>query len=107
MNEADALDIMQAAVWTVLVAAGPAVLAAMIVGVVIAFIQALTQVQEMTLTFVPKIVTIMLVLGVAAPSWARRYRSFPISSFPAFNLASDARPLWMPPSRKLRRLGIG
>ena len=67
MNEADALDIMQAAVWTVLVAAGPAVLAAMIVGVVIAFIQALTQVQEMTLTFVPKIVTIMIVLGVAAP----------------------------------------
>lgn len=66
MNEADALDIMQAAVWTVLVAAGPAVLAAMIVGVAIAFIQALTQVQEMTLTFVPKIVTIMIVLGVAA-----------------------------------------
>ncbi len=72
MNEADALDIMQAAVWTVLVAAGPAVLAAMIVGVAIAFIQALTQVQEMTLTFVPKIVTIMIVLGVAAPLWARR-----------------------------------
>ena len=67
MNEADALDIMQAAVWTVLVAAGPAVLAAMIVGVAITFIQALTQVQEMTLTFVPKIVTIMIVLGVAAP----------------------------------------
>ncbi|MFK0384922.1 MULTISPECIES: flagellar biosynthesis protein FliQ [Rhizobium/Agrobacterium group] len=67
MNEADALDIMQAAVWTVLVAAGPAVLAAMVVGVVIAFIQALTQIQEMTLTFVPKIVTIMVVLGVAAP----------------------------------------
>jgi flagellar biosynthetic protein FliQ len=67
MNEADALDIMQAAVWTVIVAAGPAVLAAMIVGVAIAFIQALTQVQEMTLTFVPKIVTIMIVLGVAAP----------------------------------------
>lgn len=67
MNEADALDIMQAAVWTVLVAAGPAVLAAMIVGVAIAFIQALTQVQEMTLTFVPKIVTIMIVLSVAAP----------------------------------------
>ena len=39
----------------------------MIVGVAIAFIQALTQVQEMTLTFVPKIVTIMIVLGVAAP----------------------------------------
>jgi flagellar biosynthetic protein FliQ len=67
MNEADALDIMQAAVWTVLVASGPAVMAAMLVGVTIAFIQALTQVQEMTLTFVPKIVAIMVVLGISAP----------------------------------------
>ncbi|WP_416798002.1 flagellar biosynthesis protein FliQ [Ciceribacter azotifigens] len=67
MNEADALDIMQAAVWTVLVASGPAVLAAMVVGVVIALIQALTQVQEMTLTFVPKIVTILIVIGISAP----------------------------------------
>ena len=67
MNEADALDIMQAAVWTILVASGPAVLVAMAVGVVIAFIQALTQIQEMTLTFVPKIVAIMVTLGVTAP----------------------------------------
>lgn len=67
MNEADALDIMQAAVWTVLVASGPAVLAAMIVGVTIALIQALTQVQEMTLTFVPKIVAILVTIGISAP----------------------------------------
>ena len=67
MNQADALDIVQAAVWTVLVAASPAVFTAMIVGVVIAFIQALTQIQEMTLTFVPKIVCVMVALGVAAP----------------------------------------
>ena len=65
MNEADALDIMQAAVWTVLVAAGPAVLAGMIVGVVIAFIQALTQVQEMTLTFVPKLAAILVVFWIS------------------------------------------
>lgn len=67
MNEADALDIMQAAIWTILVASGPAVLIAMIVGVGIALLQALTQVQEMTLTFVPKIVAIMLALGISAP----------------------------------------
>jgi len=67
MNEADALDIVQAAVWTVLVASGPAVLAAMVVGVFIAFLQALTQIQEMTLTFVPKIIAVMLALGVSAP----------------------------------------
>ncbi|MCX8996129.1 flagellar biosynthetic protein FliQ [Rhizobiaceae bacterium BDR2-2] len=67
MNEADALDIVQAAVWTILVASGPAVMAAMVVGVVIAFLQALTQIQEMTLTFVPKIIAVMLALGVSAP----------------------------------------
>ena len=67
MNEADALDIVQAAVWTILVASGPAVMTAMVVGVVIAFLQALTQVQEMTLTFVPKIIAVMLALGVSAP----------------------------------------
>ncbi len=67
MNEADALDIVQAAIWTVLVAAGPAVLAAMVVGLVIALIQALTQIQEITLTFVPKIVAIFITVGVTAP----------------------------------------
>lgn len=66
MNEADALDIMRNAIWTILIAAGPAVLAGMVVGVSIALIQALTQVQEMTLTFVPKIVAVMVVIGLSA-----------------------------------------
>ncbi|PYB77501.1 MULTISPECIES: flagellar biosynthesis protein FliQ [Rhizobium] len=67
MNEADALDIMQSAIWTILIASGPAVAAGMIVGIVIALIQALTQVQEMTLTFVPKILAIMITIGISAP----------------------------------------
>ncbi|GCA48600.1 MULTISPECIES: flagellar biosynthesis protein FliQ [Sinorhizobium] len=67
MNEADALDIVQAAIWTVIVASGPAVLAAMVVGVGIAFLQALTQVQEMTLTFVPKILAVMVTAAISAP----------------------------------------
>ena len=67
MNEADALDIAQAAIWTVIAASGPAVLAAMLVGVAIAFVQALTQVQEMTLTFVPKILAIFVAIAISAP----------------------------------------
>ncbi len=67
MNEADALDILQAAIWTIIIASGPAVAAGMVVGVVIALIQALTQVQEMTLTFVPKILAIMITIGISAP----------------------------------------
>ena len=64
MNEADALDIMQNAIWTVLIASGPAVLAAMTVGIIIAFVQALTQIQEMTLTFVPKIIAVMVAIAI-------------------------------------------
>ena len=64
MNEADALELLHSAIWTILLAAGPAVVAAMVVGVVIALIQALTQVQEVTLTFIPKIVAILLVTAL-------------------------------------------
>lgn len=67
MNPGDALDIAQSAIWTVIIAAGPAVVSAMLVGVIIALIQALTQVQEVTLTFVPKIITILLVGSFTAP----------------------------------------
>jgi flagellar biosynthetic protein FliQ len=67
MNEADALDLMQRAVWTIIIGAGPAVAAAMVVGIVVALFQALTQIQEMTLTFVPKIVVMLIVLTLTAP----------------------------------------
>ena len=65
MNERDALDIVQQAIWTIIVASGPAVGAAMFVGIVIALLQALTQVQEMTLTFIPKIVVMLVVVAVS------------------------------------------
>ncbi len=67
MNEADALDLIRAAIWTIIVGSGPAVAAAMVVGVVVALVQALTQVQEMTLTFVPKVVVIFFVVSLTAP----------------------------------------
>ncbi|MGB6117560.1 MAG: flagellar biosynthesis protein FliQ [Mesorhizobium sp.] len=67
MNEADALEIVQAAIWTVIVASAPAVAAAMFIGIGIALIQALTQIQEITLTFVPKIVAILLAMVLTGP----------------------------------------
>ncbi len=66
MNEADALSLVQATIWTIVVASGPAVLTAMAVGIVVALVQALTQIQEMTLTFVPKIIAVFVVLSLTA-----------------------------------------
>ncbi|MEQ1936436.1 MAG: flagellar biosynthetic protein FliQ, partial [Fimbriimonadaceae bacterium] len=54
MTPSIALELMQQAILVTMVAAGPIVISAMIVGIAIAVFQALTQVQEMTLTFVPK-----------------------------------------------------
>ena len=62
MNEAEALDLVQEAIWTVIIASGPTVGAAMIVGLAISLLQALTQVQEVTLTFIPKIVVVFIAL---------------------------------------------
>jgi flagellar biosynthetic protein FliQ len=66
MNEVDALELVRATVWTILVGSGPPVVAAVIVGLVVAVLQALTQIQEMTLTFIPKIIVIFIVLTFCA-----------------------------------------
>lgn len=76
MNEADALDLVQSAIWTIIVSAGPAVGAAMAVGIVIALIQALTQVQEMTLTFVPKIIIVFVTISLTAPFIGAQFYAF-------------------------------
>lgn len=60
MSEADIINLTQEGIRLALVIAAPALGIALLVGLVIAFVQALTQVQEMTLTFVPKIIAILL-----------------------------------------------
>ncbi|MEP0233454.1 MULTISPECIES: flagellar biosynthetic protein FliQ [Stappiaceae] len=67
MNEIDALDMVRAAIWTIIVGSAPAIIPAMVVGIGIALLQALTQVQEVTLTFIPKILAILVMIVVAGP----------------------------------------
>ncbi|MTH98277.1 flagellar biosynthesis protein FliQ [Roseibium sp. RKSG952] len=67
MNEVDALDLVRSAMWTILIASAPAIVPAMVVGIAIALLQALTQVQEMTLTFIPKIAAILIMIIVGGP----------------------------------------
>jgi len=67
MNEADAIDLIRDAVWTAFLVTSPMLAVGMLVGIVIALLQALTQVQEMTLTFVPKIGAILGIGVISAP----------------------------------------
>jgi flagellar biosynthesis protein FliQ len=66
VNEADVLEITHAAVWATIVMSAPLVGPAMLVGIAIAFGQALTQIQENTLTFVPKMLVVFLAMMVAS-----------------------------------------
>jgi flagellar biosynthesis protein FliQ len=67
MNEAELLDISREAIIVILKLGGPAMLLALITGVAISVFQALTQIQEQTLTFMPKIIVIFLSMLVLLP----------------------------------------
>ena len=66
MTPEEITDLLGLAMWTVAVVCAPPIIGAMAVGTVIALLQALTQVQEATLTFVPKIVVVMLVVFMSS-----------------------------------------
>jgi flagellar biosynthetic protein FliQ len=67
MNAAEAIDISREAIVVVLKLGAPIMLLALAIGLVVSLFQALTQIQEMTLTFVPKIVVIMVSLMLLLP----------------------------------------
>jgi len=67
MNEADVVQVMGDAFWTALVASAPIMAVAAVVGLAIALFQALTSIQEMTLTFVPKVAAIIVAVIVMLP----------------------------------------
>jgi flagellar biosynthetic protein FliQ len=67
MTGSEVLDIGRDAIWTLIVVAAPMMLAGLVVGVIVALIQALTQIQEQTLVFVPKILAIFITMLIALP----------------------------------------
>ena len=69
------------ALQTMLYLAGPVLLAAMAVGIVISILQAITQINEQTLTFVPKMIAVIITLVVMAPWMLKIMQEYAISIF--------------------------
>lgn len=67
MQEADVIEVLRQAFWTTLVVCSPPLLAGSLIGLIIALFQALTQIQEITLTFVPKFAAIFVVIVLTLP----------------------------------------
>ena len=70
MTGPDVLDVARDAIYTLVIVSSPLMLVGLVVGVVISLLQALTQIQEMTLVFVPKILAIFAAMLVALPFMA-------------------------------------
>ncbi len=67
MNEIAVVEIGREAMFVTLVMAAPVMVTGMVIGLIIALFQALTTIQEMTLTFVPKIIVIFVAIVLFLP----------------------------------------
>ena len=67
MTEQMAVEICKDAVWTTLLVAAPMLIAGLVVGIAVSLFQSVTQIHEMTLTFIPKILAVVFVLILTLP----------------------------------------
>jgi flagellar biosynthetic protein FliQ len=81
----------QQALWTSLLLGGPMLLLLLVVGLAVSLLQALTQVQEASLSFVPKMVALGLLMLVGAPAAAGVMRAFAQEIFSLAVVAGGAR----------------
>jgi flagellar biosynthesis protein FliQ len=70
MTGPEVMDVARDAIETLLIVASPLMLVGLVVGIVVSLLQALTQIQETTLVFVPKILAIFLAMLIALPFMA-------------------------------------
>ncbi len=70
MTGAETLDVARDAIWTIVLVSSPLMVVGLVVGVAVSLLQALTQIQEQTLVFVPKIIAIFVTLILALPFMA-------------------------------------
>ena len=81
MNEIEVLDISRDAIFTLLKVVTPVLLVALFVGLIIGIFQALTQIQEMTLAFVPKIISVFVAIILLFPFMLEQMRTLTESLF--------------------------
>jgi flagellar biosynthetic protein FliQ len=76
MNEIEVLDIARDGMMVMLLVAGPMLLTGLVVGLSISIFQTLTHIQEMTLTFIPKILAVFAALIIFLPWMLRELTEF-------------------------------
>jgi flagellar biosynthesis protein FliQ len=83
MTSGDVVSVLQQSLLTTLVVGGPIVLATLVVGLAVSVVQAATQLNESTMTFVPKLVVVALILVVLGPGMLQSLIDFTRLAFSA------------------------
>ena len=86
MSAAFAVDLIRRAVMLTLLVAAPLLVTALVVGLVVTLIQAVTQLQEQTLTFLPKVAAMAVVLLLVLPWMLRELVEFLIAALRSFTM---------------------
>jgi flagellar biosynthetic protein FliQ len=81
MTEEIVLSLGRDAIWTTIALAAPLLIASLVVGLVVSIFQAVTQINEATLTFIPKMLAIAVVLVILAPWMTQMITSYTTDLF--------------------------
>lgn len=76
MEAAEIIEIVREGIYVLILISAPLMVVALVVGLAIALLQALTQIQEATLTFVPKVLAMLVMLAITLPFMTRTLIDF-------------------------------
>lgn len=81
MESADIINVTRDAIWVLVICGAPMMATGLVVGLSVSLVQALTQIQETTLTFVPKLLAMLFVMSLSLPYMLQKLQDFGGSLF--------------------------
>jgi flagellar biosynthetic protein FliQ len=81
MSQEFVISVGRDAMWTAFLLAAPPLIAALVVGLAVSIFQAVTQIQEMTLAIIPKMVAVLLALILAYPWLLEKLTTYTVGVF--------------------------
>jgi len=85
MNENIIIDIARQTLWLIIKVSAPMLIASLVVGLIVSVIQTVTSIQEQTLTFVPKLIAVFLVLMICGSWIFTEVKDFTVELFKNFS----------------------
>ncbi|NLJ91076.1 MAG: flagellar biosynthesis protein FliQ [Clostridiales bacterium] len=85
MNEQIVVDIARQALWTIIKVSAPILIVSMVIGLIISILQTVTSIQEQTLTFVPKLIGIFLIIMISGSWIMSEIKDFTVELFSNFS----------------------